>query len=351
MLISYVISPDTLQEELFADKVHFLNVFSLLSGISGNGVVLVDAEGKIYDRLFELAEALSGKKGNRISILFTEEFVKKKKRKFVKCKPRIGNQMSMEDMVITLAMQCRPDSLIVASNDKSQELSNRKPPIFDGVAVTAISDYIESPTEELRRQLAESKLPALDTLNKSDAERLLIQAMRFSKCLRFYDAIIGKGTRCWAFREGIEHILKLWRNHAYFRDGLSVEVYTVADESERRKFEPFEAYEKLKREFELPLQRSIELPLKLFFKKKIDTHNKDHSENDVTHQRLLQTDYCILNFDHGFDILKPKRDLDPRKNKLVANEESIFRHMPVNLYPGGHQQLVKYRGLPNYDLS
>jgi hypothetical protein len=93
----------------------------------------------------------------------------------------------------------------------------------------------------------------------------------------------------------MERILQLWVNAAHFpRDQLSVDVYTVVDESQHKQLAPSVAYHRVKGDLIDALQQQFEIPFKLSFK---------HDPDSKCHPRHLQTQSLAIMFEKGFDIL------------------------------------------------
>ena len=84
MLMSAVVLPEAFAKRHFDDPAYHLNTEVLLRGIDDNGLILVDASGRLYNQLCDNVEQLaSTKKGKTTHTLF-EELLKKKKQKIVR---------------------------------------------------------------------------------------------------------------------------------------------------------------------------------------------------------------------------------------------------------------------------
>lgn len=78
MLMSAVVLPEAFAKSHFEDPTYHLNTEILLRGIDANGLILVDAKGRLYKQLCDNVEQLAGtKKGKTTHALF-EELLKKK---------------------------------------------------------------------------------------------------------------------------------------------------------------------------------------------------------------------------------------------------------------------------------
>lgn len=328
MLISSVLSPGVFEAKNFSDPAYHLHVEIMLQGIRTNGVVIVDSTKKLYDLLCDKVEELVNvPRGENAHILF-EELLKlnndDKIVRFVQCRPAFGEGWTEEEMVAALVTQCRPDAVVISSDEDVSKLTLTA----RASSVVLTSNYIQSGIERQRRHYSEAHLPPLDTLPPEVFDKTIVQATKFSKQLRFYDAMIGKGTGTKRFRDGIRRILKLWRDGSHFgREKLSAEIYTVVDKSQYRIKTPSEAFYIVKKELVQRLQDELDIPIMFFFKQ---------DDARISHSRMLQTESICINFDQGFDIFKP---------------DGTFRRMVVNLYPAGEAHLSEYRRLPDFSLT
>jgi hypothetical protein len=78
------------------------------------------------------------------------------------------------------------------------------------------------------------------------------------------------------------------------KNQLSVELYTVCDESQHKQLEPSVAYHWVKGDLIDPLQAQFGISIKLFVKRDPDSK---------CHPRHLQTQSLAIMFEKGFDIL------------------------------------------------
>jgi hypothetical protein len=294
MLISAVILPESLSADRFVDPSYHLNTETLLRGIDANGIILVDANERIYNKICDNVESLATtKKGKTTHALF-EELLKKKRQKIVRflatnCSFHPG--ISPEDACADIAVQCKADSLIT-DPDHHHRLASKS---GSSVQVIPMTEYISSDVEVGRRRFYES-LPSLDRMAPGEFDRLIVGATRFSRWLRFYDKQIGKGTGLSRFRRGIEKILRLWVDNAYFpKEQLSVEVFTVVDDSAYKIYDPSVAYHRVKGDLIEALANQFGLPFKFHFKR---------DENSICHPRYLQTQSLAVLFEKGFDFVE-----------------------------------------------
>lgn len=293
MLLSTVVLPESFSASHFADPTYHLNMEVFLRGIDSNGLILIDAEDRLYQQMCDHVEALANHaKGKTTHALF-EELLKKRRQKiirFVKTECSFTSNRQPSDVAACVATTCKVDSLLTDSANQSQLAAATG----GAVQVISVSDYIGSHIESERRRCVES-LPSLDMMVAGQFDKLIVSATRFSRWLRFYDKQIGKGTGLSRFRRGIEKISQLWVNAAHFPiDQLSVDVYTVVDESQYKQFEPSVAYHRVKGDLIESLQQQFGIPFRLSVKRDADSR---------CHPRHLQTQSLAIMFEKGFDIL------------------------------------------------
>lgn len=294
MLIAAVVLPEVFSARHFSDPTYHLHTEILLRGIDANGVILVDANDRIFNMILSNIEALAGMKKTRMTYALFEELLKKKKDKVVRfvttrCSMHAGAQQ--DESCATVASHCRADALII-DPEHTSSLAGRA---GSGVRVIPMTEYISSDVEIERRRCFES-LPSLDRMVPGEFDRLIVGATRFSRWLRFYDKQIGKGTGLSRFRRGIERILDLWTRNSYFpQDQLSVELFTVVDQTQDRKVEPSVAYQRVRVELVESLARQFGVTYKFRFKRDPDS---------ITHPRHLQTQSLGILFEKGFDFIE-----------------------------------------------
>lgn len=325
MLMSAVLMPEALAQEHFADPTYHLNTEILLRGIDANGVILVDANRRLYNQLCDNVEQLAAtKKGKTTHALF-EELLKKERQKVVRfvstrCSPH--SSTTEEECSASVALHCRPDA-VIANPEMASRLGMRVdafPPVI------SMPDYISSTVEANRRRCLES-LPPLDSMTSEEFDRLIIGATRFTKWLRFYDKQIGKGTGLVRFKRGIDRILRLWTANSYFPiDQLSAELYTAVDESCDRKVAPPAAYHRVRLELVEPLSSQFGVAIQFSFK-------KDSGPKSISHPRHLQTQSLAILFEKGFDFIENDRSFS---RTFIKPDASCGTH------------LREYRLLPDY---
>ena len=325
MLMSLVVTPEALSAEHFSDPSYHSHAEMLLRDVDANGVILVDSNERIYNKLCDNVEALAATKKGKTSHALFEELLKKKRQKivrFIATKYSFTSGISVEDACAAIAVDCQPDSLIT-DPDSHSRLAAR---VGDPTKVISMTDYIGSEVEVERRRWYEL-LPLIDCMLPGEFDRLIVGATKYSRWLRFYDKQIGKGTSLNRFRRGIEKILQLWVANSYFsKNELSVKLFTVADESTFKKCEPSVSYRRVKEALVEPLIRQFGIPIELKFKK---------DDAKICHARHLQTQSLAILFEKGFDFIKE----DGSFCRTSIKPDAVYSH------------LQEYRDLIDFTLS
>jgi hypothetical protein len=190
--------------------------------------------------------------------------------------------------------------------------------------LTPLGAYIGSVFEDRRRRAFEL-LPPIDQQQAADVARLLTEATRFSKWLRFYDKQVGKGRSLSHFLRGVEQLMKLWVNSAHFpASELSVEFFTCVDDAPDADLKPDVAYNRYIGDLIAPLRGRFSMPIKAFFKK--DAQN-------LCHDRYLQVQAGAFSVSRGFDFVNPN---------------GSYRRCVIRVEPGCIDHLQEYRNLPDF---
>lgn len=323
MLMTAVVLPEAFAEAHFADPAYHLNTEMLLRAIDSNGLVLLDAEERLYQALCDTVEPLAKLgKGKNTHALF-EELLKKRRQKvvrFVKTCCSVAGNFPAADLAIRVAGHCAAHAIVVDPVNHPS-IAGSAPP---GVPVITVPDYINSPVENERRRCYE-RLPCVDQLAPGEFDALIGHCTRYSRWLRVFDKQIGKGTNLSHFRRGIEKVLRLWLAAAHFpKDELHAELFTVIDDSSRAANPPSVAFCRVRDDFVQPLERDLGLRIDLHFKR---------DANSICHVRHLQTQSVAVSFDAGFDFI---------------NEDGTFRRNFIRIDGGCLGHLQEYRLLPGY---
>jgi len=174
MLLSTVVLPESFSASHFADPTYHLNMEVFLRGIDSNGLILIDAEERLYQQMCDHVETLANHgKGKTTHALF-EELLKKRRQKiirFVKTECSFNSNRQSADVAACVATTCKVDSLVTDSANQSQLT------VATGGAVQVIpvSDYIGSHIEAERRRCVES-LPSLDKMVAGQFDKLIVNA-------------------------------------------------------------------------------------------------------------------------------------------------------------------------------
>lgn len=326
MLVSTVVLPESFSARNFADPTYHLNMEVFLRGIDTNGLILVDAEERLYEQMCDLVAPLANIGKGKVTHALFEELLKKRRQKivrFVKTGCSFNPNIKPSEVASCVAAQCKADSLL----SDPENIAQLKGATVSSVQVIPITEYSSSSVETERSRCVES-LPSMDQMASGEFDKLIVGATRFSRWVRFYDKQIGKGNNLSRFRRGMEKILQAWTGAAHFpKDQLSIDLYTVIDESQHKKYEPPVAYYRVKGDLVDPLQQQFGIPIKLFVKR--DPDSKCHS-------RHLQSQSLAIMFDKGFDILEDNNTLCRSFMTLGGNftdHLQEFRKLPEYLPP------------------
>jgi hypothetical protein len=322
MMIHTVISPDILTPENFDDPIYRQNVEILLRGILCNGTIIVDRQQRLRQRLVEISQTLRTSSSGATAQRLIEEILKKNlspsTRRIVASEYDAPITRDERDELIALANFSGTDACITQSSTSTKNLPS-------DTALIDIPSYGSSELEVKRRNFAESNFPAVDKMEPYFFEEIILRATRYSKRLRFYDYMIGKGSRLDAFRAGIAKIMQTWISGCHYPEkGLSAEIYTTSHKEERKcetaKKTPYQAF---KMDLCDSLSDEYGIPVACYFK---------FDRNRISHARYLQSDYCIINFERGFDIF---------------TDGGKLRRCVIFNCPQGSTHLEEYRNLPN----
>ncbi len=324
MLTAVVVHPDSFHEANFADPGYHLNTEVFLRGVDTNGLILLDAQERLYQALCDTVEPLARLgKGKNTHALF-EELLKKRRQKivrFVKTCCTLNGNPSLTDAASVVARQCNADAVLVDPANRSSVGAA----VPSDLPVISIPDFISSPVENERRRFCE-RLPSVDQMAPGEFDALIQRSTRFSRWLRFFDKQVGKGSNLSRFRRGIGKILSLWLNAAHYpHDELHAELFTVVDDSSYAKCAPVVAYRRARENLVRPLERDLRLRIELHFK---------HDANSICHARHLQTQSIAICMDGGFDFL---------------NDDGTMRRNFIKLDGGCLEHLHEYRTLPSYN--
>lgn len=336
MLVSAVPDPSAFDASYF-DKVYIIQAEDFLRGIEKNGLLIVDSGKRIQNALIERITSLPIKYRQQLQIRVEDLLLKKKSKRTISC-PLSQNGTTLNnllDTVCQLKTYTKADAIIIG-NKSLQTLKTEQRYTED---IVPLSEYRESEFET-NRQRYENPVGPIDSLSKSDVENLIIQSIRYTRRLCFYDAYIGSGNNTSRFRKGIEYILNIWKDHGFFiaqqADG-PVRIFTCnaeqirddetdhAKESKSKRNQEY--YRKIIRELIEPLKNQFGWPIELYVKSDPD---------GIFHARYLETQHAVIRVDRGFDLFKQNGGF--RRNFFT-----------LNLAEGSH--LKECRELPNADVN
>src|SRR5438067_4530902 len=116
MLMTAVVLPDAFAASHFADSSYHLNTEMFLRGIDSNGLILVDAEERLYHELCDAVDPLARLgKGKNTHALF-EELLKKGRQKvlrFVKTCCSVNGSPRTADVANQVIGRCGADAFLV----------------------------------------------------------------------------------------------------------------------------------------------------------------------------------------------------------------------------------------------
>src|SRR4051794_25104399 len=116
MLMTAVVLPDAFSAAHFAEPGYHLNTEMFLRGIDSNGLILLDAEERLYNELCDTVDPLARLgKGKNTHALF-EELLKKRRQKvlrFVKTCCSVNGSPSTADVATQVVGHCGADALLV----------------------------------------------------------------------------------------------------------------------------------------------------------------------------------------------------------------------------------------------
>src|SRR5262249_10465277 len=158
---------------------YHLNTEMFLRGIDSNGLILVDAEERLYHELCDKIDPLAQLgKGKNTHALF-EELLKKRRQKvvrFVKTSCSVNGSRSTADVATKVVQHCGVDTLLVdpASHPALVHCGSAR------TTVIPVPDYGSSPVEAERRRCCEM-LPPVDQMAAGEFDSLIGHATCYSR--------------------------------------------------------------------------------------------------------------------------------------------------------------------------
>lgn len=313
MIMSTVIVPRVFSAENFDDPLYMQNAEMLLRGIDSNGVILIDAEQRLYHALCDKVEELALVAKGRDTCIRFEEILKKKRQNigpFVTTQCLVNPSLA-QNALLHVARRCEANSLIVDSDAASQDSGSPIP-------VIPIREYMSSDFEK-SRHYAMNEVPPVDMMEPGEFDLQVARCTRFSRVLRFYDKQIGHASNLRGFQRGIERIVRVWRAHAHFtKSSLSVELFTCV---QRTHASTDVIHARILSSLVRPLAKGQQVRVTLYFKE---------DSTSITHDRYLQTESHSLSFSKGFDFV---------------NEDQSLHRCVMKVDYGAQLHLQQYRSL------
>ena len=300
MLMYVVLDPLVFEKENFENPVYYPQAITFLRGLQANGLLILDPNGQLKNKLIDIIEVLPTKFGQEINILVTE--ILKTKKKSITCTHNTISAKRTSDVLeiaIMIRDGCKLDAL-VTSNKRRQELVNRGLSTSNTVF---LESYIESDFEKKRIKFSQ-EMPNMDSLPIDEFEDVIIRIIKFSRWLRFYDKQISKANNIKHFRKGIEYVLEQWEKVGYFtsQEKVTVEIITGHEIHHNYQLEEVERnYQKINSELIGQLK-------KRFPKYEISLSMKDDTKG-IMHARHLQVQVTNVYVDPGFDMFRPNGTL------------------------------------------
>jgi hypothetical protein len=331
MLVATALDPTLLKEENFLINGYLSQMKQLFRGINENGIIIVDP-GCFLKKNIETALKILPTSHKQLLLIYWQEFLRSTRKRVVSCSTEKFGGLKIDNdsrNISRIALTCDLDAVF------TPDVSVRKR--------VAIESYEDSDFEIKRRNFVIGP-KTIDCVPKKEVDDLIIRSIRYSRWLRFYDKIIGKGeikdNNISEFQRGIAYILRLWEKHGHFiTPDSKPEVVIITTEKEpilrnisqyvveKRKGNNTIAYGHINKYLMEPLQKSFpNMCIKL--EVKCDPHR-------ITHMRHLEAQVAIIQFDTGFDLFKKKSDKF-RRNKLTLSNNDA-------------EHLQQYRSLPTAD--
>ncbi len=172
MLISAVLDSSVFYTTYF-NATYGIQAEDFLNGIEKNGLLIVDAENKLQDAIFEQVEALPTKYRQRLQIL-VEELFKNKRERVVQCciSPNYTLSGNLLDLAYHLKTISEADVLIVGSESVETLKSGEK----YTESIVPLSEYHNSNFANLHK-----RSQSIDIFSESEMEDSIIHSVQFDK--------------------------------------------------------------------------------------------------------------------------------------------------------------------------
>lgn len=320
MFISMVVDPESFRKDLFDSDLYYAEARALFDGVFQNGIIILDPDKKLGEMLESKILALHTRHQQRLIILLAE-LRKPGKERIVCCGYDAPSERSSQssNLALETCKLSKPDGFVSIDDKWPDECD------YGCTIPVALSKYSASSLEKDRRWFHE-EVPPLNEMSRRKVDDLFAGVIRYSKCLRLYDYIIGKTSDLAPFLKGIEYILKLWQRRGYFPlHDCKVEIYTIFHRTAPDAAGPTG----IKRD--LLEQLSKRFPCRFEAYVKVD----DRREFDA-HARYLQTQVGIVGIERGFDFLYANGRFKPCDVALkdgCSNRLRLWRDLPDQVKP------------------
>lgn len=318
MITRLILDPAALNPGLLADQEYRKEAELCLRGITENGILLVDSHRSLLAQLALIAETLSSKNGQHISLLITE--ILKDRRRFVCCDDFCaGSSINHNDeLMYSLSVGTKNDGIVLGM-ETLKSLRDR------GISFNNLIDLrnYSASSVEVRRRSFLTSIPTFDEMSEDQVDDLFVRTIQYTKTLRFFDKMIGQANRIENYCRGIIRILDLWKEHghAFKPDSRLVEIYTL-QKKQYASIENQAAIVDLEKRLVNPLREKYPWDIRLRVKA---------SNPTKFHARHLQGEQVTIQIDRGFDLFDAR-------GKYLTNT--------ITLANGHNLYLNKYMNLP-----
>lgn len=313
MLMFAVLDPLAFEKDNFDNPAYSLQVKIFLKGVLSNGVLILDPNSQLKEKIMSFIEVVPIKYRQEVNILLEEIFLKNKKKKTICCHQKAflnRNISDLREIAVAIKDHCNLDAII--TNEKGKlYLATKGMPISD---VVTLESYDESNFEKKRKRFF-GEMPSMDSLPVEEFNEVIIRVVKFARWIRFFDPYIGRGTNVQSFYKGIEHILSLGKDSSYFISQGNILVKIIASDVMDDDRRPIEAIEN---GYEIVKSQLLEKLKRKFPDFKIELIIKDDTKTRIMHARYLQTQISNIQFDPGFDIFKNLNNSDKELRRLFV---------------------------------
>jgi hypothetical protein len=289
MMMSSVVDPSAFDPSCFKTTEDRTQAELFFRGIGDNGILVVDGESYLRDQLVEKLRSLPQKIGQQLEIRL-EELLKEGKRKVVRLDDLRLPRRPLTELVYNMKTRGRADMLLISRRNLARL---REKGVRDADLIT-VPEYFDSRFEKQRHRYMD-QMPTIDQIPKEEVERMIGRAIKYSRWLRFFDKLIGKGSNQPGFLRGISFVLNLWKKDGYFASRGEVdfvEIITCSPKDE-------DAVARVRCKLINPLRKEFGWDIRLRLKSR---NGFPHPR--YLHPRYLQAQQGVFLFEGGFDFVK-----------------------------------------------